>query len=228
MANPICLALHAVEVEFTMFRSFVFDSSNYSVSVTPLNDVYQQRAVQSHLRARFAVENCQLALEEFERQYPVSFALELDLEEDKSAGSTAKSQKPSMELAVRRMSASRAKPRSISNTDTPLMPWRGSQVQNALGLPTQRQSISSRLTARRQSAASSASSRSRGSFTSIRTIEKTQKKSTKKTEKQQAAPISDEADTYKKIRRQIAYRECSRHFTRYFSEAGTHSQLFLA
>jgi len=33
--------------------------------------------------------------------------------------------------------------------------------------------------------------------------------------------ISDEADSHKKMRRQTHYRECSRHFIRYFTDAGT-------
>jgi len=39
---------------------------------------------QHHLRARFATENCEPALADFERHFPVSFALELEqLYEDK-------------------------------------------------------------------------------------------------------------------------------------------------
>ena len=45
---------------------------------------------QNHLRARFATESCHQALSDFERQYPVSFALELEEQhEDKPAGSVA-------------------------------------------------------------------------------------------------------------------------------------------
>jgi len=58
------------------------------------------------------------------------------------------------------------------------------------------------------------------SSTSSRGGERGERKRRRSETETPVTTISDEADSLKKIRRQTHYRECSRHFIRYFTDAG--------
>jgi len=74
---------------------------------------------QHHLRARFATENCQPALADFERHFPVSFALELEqLYEDKPGEGVAAAR---ARLGVRPASAG-ARPGAAATAGPPPLP----------------------------------------------------------------------------------------------------------
>jgi len=149
---------------------------------------------QSHQRARFATESCHQALTNLEVQYPVSFAIELQqfFEE-----------KPTEAMAA--MTGSPGNTRRYSfQSQPPAQPPTSARP----GMAQASQTSSSR------SLSSSVSGRSTDS-------QGKQKGRTADSENQSTTNISDEADSFRKLRRQTYYRECSRHFIRYFNDAGT-------
>jgi len=149
------------------------------------------------------VESCRHALADFELQYPVSFALELEqLVEEKPA-----------------------------ETDDPRETRRGftnlRMPDTRHGQPISQQPMAVRLGMRRMSGGTDGRSTPTKGGGGVRTANRGgQRRKTLEPESDKPKSIiSDEADSYKKLRRQTHYRECSRHFIRYFTDAGILQQV---
>ena len=154
------------------------------------------------------MESCRQALTEFETRYPVSFAIELEqVYEEKAA--TAETQYTL---------ATKMGPGKLGSTSTV-------SAGSSLGIPADSKSsknkrvplsASSTLTKMRQN--QGAGQRKQDPFP-----EKTEKRDMQQrrpSAEKQPVVITDEADTYKKMRRQSHYRECARQFIRYFTDSG--------
>ena len=153
------------------------------------------------------MENCRQALTEFELKYTVSFALELEqLFEEKSAatGESAAAANAGNKGRVSWRNSKKAKPSAPTVPQAPSADRYGMQHRGG---------ISGRSMVSNSSSTGSGSTRSNDRGRWRRGSEEADGKPVK--------TISDEADSVKKMRRQTNYRECSRHFIRYFSDAGT-------
>ena len=157
------------------------------------NSVYA--LIQSHLKARFATETCREALSNFEVQYPVSFAIELQQLQDEKPTDAA--------MAMASVGPSGSRSNALRQTQLPISARLGALQASTL---TSTRGLSSSVGGRL------ADSRGR---------QRGRQPGTTESDNQPTTNISDEADSFKKMRRQTYYRECSRQFIRYFSDAGT-------
>ena len=162
--------------------------------------------VQKQLRARFAMESCRQALIDFEIRYPVSFALELEHHVEERQTTTPSDTNPAAAKANKGM-------------------WKNSYRPAAGQFAAPQPGIAERFGTSRAARGNVNSRRPSGVTTgassgSSRASERRETKRRKSEADAAATNITDEADSLKKIRRQAHYRECSRHFIRYFADAG--------
>lgn len=184
------------------------------------------RLAQNHLRSRFAMESCRQALTEFEQKFPVSFAVELDQLHEQKLALTAADNRAASSTSISSTSSKSRQPSSTKRRGFVGVGGGGAGAARRNSIP--QPPIAVRLGIRRSTTGGrTAPSSSGGGKAGVmagrdRTAASGKKLSgeSEKSEKQSAV-ISDEADSYKKMRRQTYYRECSRHFIRYFTDAGT-------
>jgi len=143
-------------------------------------------------------------LSDFEVQYPVSFAIELQQLSEEKPNEAARA-------SMLAMAASPASTRrnSLPAQQPPQLPMSARPGLSQASPASSTRSLSPGVGGR------STDNRARQKGKQPRTSTDAESQST-------STNISDEADSFKKLRRQTYYRECSRQFVRYFSDAGTH------